>query len=345
MRTSRRSHWLDLADVQRSSAETERLNRELRDAHILHVQLQSALETERIHHICTRRESRAIQTVLEEAYIELQGLKAENAHLRESNSALLAKGCHGKSGLDRPSSPVSPSPPASPPSPPSRRQRRASAPTELPSPAPLLHPFEPNGDDLSTILTPTRRKSAAAALPPPPATKDHLPTTAPAPPHADSLGPRVDPARAAGPAWASPQPSTKGTPALAPSAPAGPADPRTGDEACGVGLRVTEAAPYRVAGCAVGGPAHRGGAIRPGDHLLAVDGQATRGMTPTAVRRRLVGPSGSVVRLQLARTAPAGGAGAAGGEERCAVFEVALVRVPLRAWRPADAAPGQRAGE
>jgi hypothetical protein len=320
--------------VQRSSAETERLDRELRDARHIHIQLQSALEAERIHHLRARRENRAIQTVLEEAYVELQALKAENSRLRESNRALLFERKE-IFGLDRNIPPPLPSPALPTPPPCAPTPAVAAVPT-----APILHPFEPDGDDLSTLLTPTtlRRTAAAAGAPPTPpdGTDERRRSSTPPAPPADAAS-RSDSGGPAEPSWPSPRPAPA-PPAPAADAPLAPADPRGGaGDACGVGVRVTEAAPYRIAGCAVGGPAHRSGELRPGDHLLAVDAQSTRGMTPTAVRRRLAGPPGSVVRLQLARAAPAGG-----GEERRTVFEVALERAPSRAWRPpsADAGPG-----
>ena len=87
-RTARRSNWLDLAQVQLSSAENEKLDRELRNAKHIQIQLQSALEAERINHHRARRESRAIQSILEDTNIELKALKEENSRLREENRLL-----------------------------------------------------------------------------------------------------------------------------------------------------------------------------------------------------------------------------------------------------------------
>ena len=75
-----------------------------------------------------------------------------------------------------------------------------------------------------------------------------------------------------------------------------------GPEACGVGLRITDAAPYRVRGCLAGGPAHRTGEIRPGDVLLSVDGIEVAGRSIAEVRRLIVGRAGSRVEMRFQRS-------------------------------------------
>lgn len=65
-----------------------------------------------------------------------------------------------------------------------------------------------------------------------------------------------------------------------------------------------------------GSPAHRAG-LRPGDQILAVDGQSTERMSLEEVVARIRGPAGTAVRLRLRR-----------GER---VFDVSLVRARIRA--------------
>lgn len=54
-------------------------------------------------------------------------------------------------------------------------------------------------------------------------------------------------------------------------------------------------------------PGHQPGLL-PGDRLVAVDGTPVAGMDPAAVRGRIVGPSGTTVRLEVARPVVAGSA-------------------------------------
>ncbi len=65
-----------------------------------------------------------------------------------------------------------------------------------------------------------------------------------------------------------------------------------------------------------GSPAHRAG-LRPGDQILAVDGQSTERMSLEEVVARIRGPAGTTVRLRLRR-----------GDR---VFDVSLVRARIRA--------------
>ena len=246
------------------------------------MQLQSALEAERINHLRSRRENRAIQAVLEETCMQLQALRDENARLREENRGLLAERREALAGIDAPLT------------------RAPSLP---------LHPFEP--DDQSLLIT----ASIARGKPGTPEAEDPADCTA----RGDSEQP---PAAAA---------DADADAAHSAAAPAG----LLAVEACGVGLRISETPPLRIAGCAVGGPAHRGGDIRPGDLLLAVDGVPTRGMSPTLVRRRIAGPAGTRVALQLARAAGAGRAAGPGDSgDPDPVYVVTLVRTPSRVWRP-----------
>ena len=68
-----------------------------------------------------------------------------------------------------------------------------------------------------------------------------------------------------------------------------------------------------------GGAAERSGRIRPGDVLLAVDREATGGVPPARLLRRLCGPEGTAVELLVARGPPpgpgGGGPGGGGGGE------------------------------
>ena len=99
-----------------------------------------------------------------------------------------------------------------------------------------------------------------------------------------------------------------------------------GADACGVGLRITDAAPFRVRGCVAGGAAHKTGEIRPGDTLLAVDGVAVAALPIAQVRKLIVGKAGSRVEMQFQRTR---------GDERRS-FAVSMVRAP------ADGKPASR---
>ena len=276
-RTARRSNWLDLAQVQLSSAENEKLDRELRNAKHIQIQLQSALEAERINHHRARRESRAIQSILEDTNIELKALKEENSRLREENRLLQSE----------------------------RQGQEEVYNSRSRAPSLSLHPMEP--DNQSTLIT--SPLSLAKTL------------------QFDDAGDNVAKVEQVAEAASAATTARGGE----------PAEPRL--DVCGVGVRVSETAPFRIAGCAVGGPAHRGGDIRPGDLLLAVDGVPTRGLSPTSVRRRIAGPPGTYVSLQLARAGHA-----AAGEDSSAVYTVTLQRTPSRSWRPpsGDAAAALR---
>ncbi len=104
-----------------------------------------------------------------------------------------------------------------------------------------------------------------------------------------------------------------------------------GGETCGVGLRITDAAPYRVRGCLAGGAAHKTGEIRPGDVLLSVDGVQVGGLPIGEVRSLIVGRAGSTVEMQLQRSR---------GDER-RVFPVRMVRgAPGAASGPPAIPPG-----
>ena len=70
---------------------------------------------------------------------------------------------------------------------------------------------------------------------------------------------------------------------------------------CGVGLRITETAPYYVRECLVGSPAYQSKLIRPDDMLLAVDGLSVGNLTIQEVRAMISGPAGSAVHLRFRR--------------------------------------------
>ncbi len=94
-----------------------------------------------------------------------------------------------------------------------------------------------------------------------------------------------------------------------------------GPDTAGVGLRITDVAPYRVRGCLAGGPAHRTGEIRPGDVLLSVDGVEVGGRAIGEVRRLIVGRSGSRVEMKFQRSR---------GDER-RLLAVSMIRGPASA--------------
>jgi hypothetical protein len=75
----------------------------------------------------------------------------------------------------------------------------------------------------------------------------------------------------------------------------------------GVGMRIQDDAPHKVIALVPGGPAARCGAIRVGDHLVAISDVEVETLTPAEIRSQIVGPDGSSVTLRLRR--PASGAG------------------------------------
>jgi hypothetical protein len=93
---------------------------------------------------------------------------------------------------------------------------------------------------------------------------------------------------------------------------------------CGVGLRITETAPFRVRECVAGGPAHESGRIRTGDILLAVDGAAVGHRPIHEVRAMIAGAPGSAVHMRFRRLTnqPDDAAG------RPLLFDLSLIRRP-----------------
>ena len=75
----------------------------------------------------------------------------------------------------------------------------------------------------------------------------------------------------------------------------------------GVGMRIQDDAPHKVIALVPGGPAARCGAIRVGDHLVAISDVEVETLTPAEIRSQIIGPDGSSVTLRLRR--PASGAG------------------------------------
>ena len=80
-----------------------------------------------------------------------------------------------------------------------------------------------------------------------------------------------------------------------------------------------------VQGLTRGGAAERSGRIQPGDVLLAVDRETTRGVPPDQLVRRLCGPEGTEVELRLARGPLSHPGGGGGGE-----WTVVLLREAMR---------------
>ena len=92
-----------------------------------------------------------------------------------------------------------------------------------------------------------------------------------------------------------------------------------GTDECGVGLRLTEAAPFRVKDCQPGGAAQKSGEIRPGDVLISINSMQVTGMTFADVRKQLVGKVGSQIEMQFVRSR---------GDER-RIFSVWMTRTPI----------------
>ncbi len=92
----------------------------------------------------------------------------------------------------------------------------------------------------------------------------------------------------------------------------------------GIGVQLeTEREDVVVAAPIEGSPADRAG-IRPGDVLVAVDGESVRGEDVSEIVERVKGPEGTTVKLTVMR----------GGKERIFTLERAEIRSPVVSWAP-----------
>ena len=108
-------------------------------------------------------------------------------------------------------------------------------------------------------------------------------------------------------------------------------------ELCGVGLRITESAPFRVRECVAGAPTYESGRIRAGDTLVSVDGAPISHRPIYEVRAMISGRPGTMVHLRFRRMKSQpmiGGHAATQHAERSdnaaddshVVFDVSLIR-------------------
>lgn len=84
------------------------------------------------------------------------------------------------------------------------------------------------------------------------------------------------------------------------------ADESGGNSYVGIGITISQGAPYTVEMLVAGAPAEKAG-VRPGDVITAVDGTATAGLSEQALSDRLRGAEGTAVRLDLRHADGSGG--------------------------------------
>ena len=79
------------------------------------------------------------------------------------------------------------------------------------------------------------------------------------------------------------------------------ASPMPPPDLVGVGIRLTDVPPHRVVELVAGGPAALAGGVRVGDLLVEVAGRDVSALPMSAIRRLIVGPSGSAVTMAFVR--------------------------------------------